>query len=154
MTLLRIYQASCFLSFNFFLSQDTTSCHINTKIVGIARQSAADTVPQSATMDHYLLLDYNMKPVLSSCSENHCGKCALILLSLIWMTEKGMTSLGVMIHGYTGTTYRYIMVPMRKLFNTIQSGALLVMIRWFYILYLFIFIPLRCLEISECVLSK
>lgn len=27
---------------------------------------------------------------LPSCSENHCGKCALILLSLIWLTEKGM----------------------------------------------------------------
>lgn len=97
MTLLRICQASCFCHLISSLVKPTlwaTPLNIK-KTVGKAKQSSADAVPlQSATMDQLFLLDHDVKPVLSSCSEDHCGKCALILRSLIWLTEKGTPPCG------------------------------------------------------------
>lgn len=97
MTLLRICQASCFCHLISSLVKPTlwaTPLNIK-KTVGKAKQSSADAVPlQSATMDQLYLLDHDVKPVLSSCSEDHCGKCALILRSLIWLTEKGTPPCG------------------------------------------------------------
>lgn len=75
-----------FLSFRLFPSLDNTmSCpskHEKGLLVEQGKGLQTQYHYSLSKWDQLLLLDHNIKPILSSCSENHCGKCALILLSL------------------------------------------------------------------------
>lgn len=149
-----LWAYSGFLMFNFSVvssfSWFSAELNIN-KIVGKVRQIIADTVPlRPVTIEQLLLENVINDDELTSCFENHCGKCALILQSLIWLTEKGMLpwlwqrqwwnsvhylSMHILV-AYIGTIYGCIIVVLAtESFSTIESGALLVMIRWFYFFY-------------------